>query len=310
MEPIVIQLVLMEGDPDGVVLAEIPDWSGQVAAFPRDRVGQMEESGDFDCPGIYILIGEGQGEAQEEQVYVGESESLFTRIKQHLKSADKTFWKKVVILKSSSGVLNKAHVKSLESRILRELDSAGVVTVVNQNKLPSIPHLAHHDKISVERYLKRFKLILKSLGMHYFNPGRAMGLVEVGESQPSVLDYSNPIFEMKSVGISALGRIVGDQFVVAKGSTLRVLEDSYYSYYALQMISSNIITQINGNIYSFTRDVAFTSPSIAASIIAGNQRSGWTAWRVISTKITMRQWSDRMHSEFGIDLEHPSIEDK
>lgn len=310
MEPTAIHLVLLNGDSDGVVYAEMQDWAGLVGIFPRDNIQTLITSKDFQCPGVYILVGEDQQNSVRTHVYVGETEVLSDRIRQHLTAKDKTFWKRVIVLKSLSGSLNKAHIKSLESRILKEIDEAKSVEIVNHTKFPAEPHLALHDRISVERFLLRFKVILKSLGFDFFSLKHSLGFSGIEDNPPTVLDYNNPIFELKSVGISALGRMVGDKFIVARGSTLRYLPDSLYAFYADQLISSNLIEYVENGKYICVRDIAFTSPSIAASILAGNQRSGWTAWKVLSTKITMREWSNNIDKMFGFDLSHPQFEEE
>lgn len=289
MEPSAIHLILPDGDPDGVVIAEIQDWSGQIAIFPRDSIGRMEEFGDFSCPGIYLLVGENQTKFGEEHIYVGESESILTRLKQHIKDGGKNFWKRVIILRSKSGGLNKAHIKSIESILIRDLEAAKTVTLVNSNKLLSNPHLALHDRINVDKYITRFKMILKSLGLNFFSIRKSLGFSGIEGEPPTILDYSNPIFEINTVGARGYGRVVGQNFVVAKDSTLRFLGDGQYGFYARQMINRDIMSHLESNFYVLTRDTAFASHSLAASVIAGTQRSGWTSWKIKGTKITFRE---------------------
>ncbi|GGM21596.1 methionine sulfoxide reductase [Deinococcus aerophilus] len=281
------------------------DWAGQVAIFPRDRIDQLLQNNDFACPGLYILVGENQANFGKDYVYVGETESLSARIKQHINSKNKTFWKKVIILKSVSGSLNKAHIKSLEAKILKDLSVAGSVNLTNQNKLLAEPHLASHDHINVAAFMRRYKLILRSLGFKFFSLNSSMGFTNEANGAPTILDYSNPIFELKSVGVHAFGRMLADKFVISKDSTLRHIGGGFYSFYSSQLIQKGILVLVCGSTYKFTKDSAFTSPSQAASILTGTSRSGWATWKIISTNITMRQWSDEMEKIFGLEMEHP-----
>lgn len=293
-----------EGDPDGVVYAGMQDWSGQIIIIPRERVQEFDGSDELSCPGVYILVGENQSDFSMEYVYVGETESLKTRIRQHLSAKNKTFWKKIIILKSASGLLNKAHIKSLESRILLDMSVAKSVVLVNQNVNLTQPHLALHDKISVDVYLSRMKVIFRSLGINYFNLRSALGFNNIISENPTVLDYSNPIFECKTVGVSALGRMVGRDFVIAKGSTLRYVAKGPHGNHVRQLMKGGLLGGLGSNIYTFKRDVAFGSHSMAASIIAGTQRTGGTTWKIIGTRISFNQWEIEMNEVFGYQFSY------
>lgn len=308
MEAAALQLVLPSGDSEGVIIAEMQDWSGQVLILPRDAVSGVLVGVDLYCPGVYILVGENQSDFLRDYVYVGESESIATRIKQHLKSKDKNFWRRVIVLKSKSGNLNKAHVRYMESRLLAEIQSADVVAVSNQNKKLAENHLTPYDRINADIYINRLKIIMKCLGVNYFSKKSPLGLKGQESETPTVLNYSNPIFEIRTVGAHAFGRRVGDSFVVAKGSTLRHLSSGPYATHVQQMVSRGVLKFHEGPIYSFVRDVAFTSVSLAASIIAGTQRSGYASWKILSTKTTMRQWEESMNEVFGFDFDYSQLE--
>lgn len=304
MDPLAIQVILHEGIPGGIRFAEMPEWSGQIAVFPRDKVSYMSMSGEFECPGIYILVGEDQTGPGEQAVYVGETESLHTRIRQHLKSNNKTFWKYAILLKSSSGKLNKAHIKRLESDILRDISLAGVARITNQVLPPKSPHLSPHDTISTEKYLRYFQIILKTLGFNFFDRQMAMG-VDTGVGNSSIaLNYINPIFEIITVGAKATGRMIGRDFVVSKSSTFRYIGQGMYGAYASQLINKGILLPINPPYYELQRDTAFASHSLAASLIAGSQRSGGKSWKILGTIITFDEWEKSMSESLGFKFEY------
>lgn len=305
MDAAAIQVVLANGDPKGIIYAGMHDWAGRIAIFPRDDIEELVKNPDYSCPALYILIGEDQSNFGQESVYVGETEVANTRIKQHLSAQDKTFWKRAIILTSASGGLNKAHIKSLESIILKELDSAKAVSIKNQNKFLAYPHLAMHDEIIVSRYFKNYKVILRSLGYKIFEMRESLGFRDDSSETPTILNYSNPIFEIKSVGVTAHGRMLGDSFVVSKGSTIRHIEGGSHAYFAQQLIDSKLVTPLGNSFYIFQRDVAFSSPSLAASVVTGTTRSGWSNWKVLGTNITMRAWKDEMDQIFGFDMQYP-----
>lgn len=248
-------------------------------------------------------MGENPKNSSENLVYVGESESISNRLKQHMKDEGKNFWRKVIILSSKSGSLNKAHIKSIESTLIKEIDNIKAVELANNSRSIGSPHLALHDQINVNRYVSRFKLILKSLGINFFSERRLMGLPGPESESPTVLDYSNPIFEIQTVGAKAYGRVVGQNFVLSKGSTFRVVDEDQYGLYARQMISKGILVKLEGNFYVLSRDTAFASHSLAASMVAGKQRSGWTSWKIKGTGITFKAWEEKMSAIFGLEFE-------
>ena len=84
-EPYTIHIYVVDGDPDGVKIVDRQNWTGWGIAFPRSSwptVCKRKESG---TPGVYILIGPGEGSSDElPTVYVGQGDEIRTRIDSHL----------------------------------------------------------------------------------------------------------------------------------------------------------------------------------------------------------------------------------
>ena len=92
------------------------------------------------------------------------------------------------------------------------------------------------------------------------------------------------LFEAKKA--KAGGHPIGDmskpEFVVGKGSTANVavaksLRPAIREL-RQQLLDEGVLVE-DGDIYSFTCEYIFKSPSLAACVIAGNPRSGMDAWR-------------------------------
>ncbi len=92
------------------------------------------------------------------------------------------------------------------------------------------------------------------------------------------------LFEAKKA--KAGGHPVGDmskpEFVVGKGSTANVavaksLRPAIREL-RQKLLDEGVLVE-DGEVYSFTCDYSFKSPSLAACVIAGNPRSGMDAWR-------------------------------
>ncbi|MEE2003048.1 DUF3780 and DUF4357 domain-containing protein [Alkalimonas sp. MEB108] len=85
----------------------------------------------------------------------------------------------------------------------------------------------------------------------------------------------------KAVGLP-IGNNHSPEFLVKKGSTANIaLAKSLRPAIRdlRQQLLEDDVLIIDGEVYSFTKDYLFKSPSAAACVIAGNPRSGMDAWR-------------------------------
>ena len=92
------------------------------------------------------------------------------------------------------------------------------------------------------------------------------------------------LFEAKQA--KAAGHPIGDRskpgFVVTKGSTANIQQAKSLrpaiKELRQELANSGILIE-DGEVFSFTQEYSFKSPSAAACVIAGNPRSGMDAWR-------------------------------
>lgn len=87
-----LRLFLVDGTPSGIVFAEIINWSGQVVRVPRSLLSQFLERKESSRTGIYLLIGNDEEEVGRLQAYVGESDNVGERLRQHANSKDMFDW--------------------------------------------------------------------------------------------------------------------------------------------------------------------------------------------------------------------------
>ncbi|MFH6952926.1 anti-phage-associated DUF3780 domain-containing protein [Pseudoalteromonas sp. XMcav1-K] len=105
---------------------------------------------------------------------------------------------------------------------------------------------------------------------------------ETNESQPP----SDALFLFEVKQAKAAGTPVGDmhkpEFLVSKGSTANIQQAKSLrpaiKELRQELVKSGILIE-DGEVYSFTQEYTFKSPSAAACVIAGNPRSGMDAWR-------------------------------
>ena len=71
-----LELYYIDGRPDGMLTAELFNWTGHVLMVPRTQIATALKRPEAGHAGIYLLIGE---QAREPLAYVGEGEDIRTR---------------------------------------------------------------------------------------------------------------------------------------------------------------------------------------------------------------------------------------
>jgi len=201
-------------------------------------------------PGIYFLIGE-KNEVGKPKIYIGEAEVLLKRIKQHNTSKD--FWNSVICFVSEKKNINKAHIKYLENYACNEARRVNKCELEN-NTNPTQSSLTEQDEDFVLSFFDDLKLLIATLGFPIF--------------EESKKDKSN-IFYCKGKDASATGEYNEDGFVVFKGSKSNLKESKTAGSWVVGMrkdlIEKNIL-KLEGDVYVFTEDYTFSSPSAAAGM--------------------------------------------
>ena len=102
--------------------------------------------------------------------------------------------------------------------------------------------------------------------------------------------------------------------MVFAGSTARLKHPaSWKSYRKLRerMVADGLIIPDAGDLdlLVFPEDVAFNSPSAAASVVVGLATNGPKAWKEEATGQSYRQWQDAKLAALGADLSQPDDDD-
>lgn len=80
-KPRSINIFLLDGDPNGIRVAQIMMSTIQAIAFRRNKLGEVRKTfPEIDRPGVYILIGEDESETDRLLAYIGESEGVGDRL--------------------------------------------------------------------------------------------------------------------------------------------------------------------------------------------------------------------------------------
>ena len=261
-----IQMFIFEGNPNGRIMCELSNWNGRVYKISRNELPEFSQRDDAENTGVYFLFG--KDEENNDTVYVGEAEKMFSRLKQHLK--DSEYWNDCIAVISKDNLLNKAHVKYLENKFYLLAQNAGRAVVIN-NTIPTCSSVSEYDEAMLQEFINNAKLLVNTLGYKVFDT-----------IEDTVVKHSNTeqyFFIKAARGADAKGLMVSDGFAVMKGSviansTVQSMSDS------LNKLRNSLIKKgiIDGN-FKLTRDYIFTSPSLAAAIVMGRNANGRTEWK-------------------------------
>lgn len=113
-----VKIYLKEGSSNSLLIAEIINWTGIVFVVPRSQLVKLADRDEIKQAGIYLLVGQDLDEINRERIYIGESENVWVRLKQHNDVPEKDFWDKTIIIISKDKNLTKAHGRYLESKMI------------------------------------------------------------------------------------------------------------------------------------------------------------------------------------------------
>ena len=258
-----VSLLVASGDPRGIRVIERSNWNGSGVVVPRPLLADASTRPDLGRCGVYVLWADDDLEPLP-AVYIGESDDLSGRLANHLRSKD--FWTDAVFFTSKDQVLNKAHVRYLES-LLVEMASATKQCVLRNTTVPRLPSVSDADRAVAEGYLQRMLHCLELIGLDFFR------LPEQGVSESCLF--------LRAKGVEARGYESADGFVVMEGS--EVVADETASIprgvrdRRRALTESGVIVDENG-LRRFSQDYPFKSPSMAAGVVLGSSVNGRTAW--------------------------------
>ena len=276
MQPVTIKLFLVNGSPIGLRTAELSNWSGKAIAGPRSGLEELLERPELANPGVYMLSGE-DAESGSSLIYIGESENVCKRLRQHIRTEEKDYWTHTHIFVSKDENLTKSHIRYIEGRMIEKAENSKQVKVMNS--AASGASLPEADRADMDVFIERMIQLLPVLGIHYFTtPATStdkQSSFNKNKRQLQQLYYSGK-------GIKATGMRSEGGFTVFTGSeAVRNITNSCpkpAQNYRTKLIEQGILVDI-GNCYGFTQDYEFLSPSAASDVVAGGSTSGMLHWK-------------------------------
>lgn len=290
-----LELYFIDGRPDGMLTAEVFNWTGHVLVTPRTRLKEALSRPQSSFTGVYLLLGERDGKPL---AYIGEGEDIAARMKSH--EANKDWWTTAVLVTSAANNLHKAHAKFLESRLVEEARKVGVMPLDNGNTPPR-PGLSESARANMEAFLDYLFMVLPAVRIDMFvqnvRPAEPpASIAPTSPREPAPRPASTGVrfsLEAKKHGLTATALLDDGEFVVLAGSQARGREDkpdgsSSYAHLFDELMRAGVLRP-NGDHCVFAENYAFRSPSAAATVVLGFSANGTIIWKT-ATGQTYKDW--------------------
>lgn len=286
-----LELYFIDGKPDGMLTAEVFNWTGHVLMTPRTQISEALARKEARYTGVYLLLGDKEGEPL---AYIGEAEDISDRIRSH--DARRDWWTSAVLVTSAANNLNKAHVKYLEARLVEIARAVGKVALENGNTPPR-SSLSEAGQANMESFLDYLLMVLPALRIDMFLSSRRTPSTTVAAPTD---DAAGVRFELnlRKHGIIAQAVLREGEFVVQAGSTARRewagvgTESSGYAMLHGELVRTGVLIA-QGEACVFTSDYAFGSASAAAAVVCGRPSNGTLEWKVKGEATTYKEWEAR-----------------
>jgi hypothetical protein len=265
-----IKLFLIDGEPNGRMTCELSNWTGKAYKIPRIKVKDCTDRPELNNPGVYLLFG--KDETGKDLIYIGEAETVYKRLIQHLTQKD--FWTEAIVFISKDENLNKAHIKYLENKLFESAKAVNRYQIEN-NTIPTQSSIAESDRAEMEEFIQNIKILINTLGHKAFEDKR--------ETKPNQ-HQTKGTFYIKAVrGADAQGEPTFDGFVVFKGSKVATSTvpsiTSNFIRLREKLLETKAITKTEDGL-EFPDDYVFSSPSTAAAMVLGRNANGLTEWKL------------------------------
>jgi len=277
-----LTIFLIDGLATGSRTIEIGNWSGKAVYSQRASLSKILAREEFDRPGVYILKSTPNSDNFNERIYIGEAENLKNRLKQHLANSEKDFVELVAFV-SKDEMLTKAHIKYLESKIIRLAREAKSAEIDN-DKNPELSTLHEADRSDMEYYLEQIKLILPVVNFMFLVPSVYKTIDENSQLEN---EEDGKVFYLKSKSAEARLIETEEGFVVLTNSQcIKQVQNSFpegYKKLREKLIETNVLVD-RDDFLIFQENAIFSSISAAAAVILGRSAAGPIEWVDVSGK--------------------------
>lgn len=292
-----VRLFLIDGLATGLLTAEIMNWTGHVLAGPRTKLEDAIKRDELKRTGVYFLYGADTA-TDALRVYIDEGDDISKRIFQHNKEKD--FWETFIAVTSKDLNLTKAHVRYLESQLIKIVKETKKAALDNTNH-PDFDKIPEADKSDMDTFIAEIRLILPVIGADFLRHPASKKIRDPEELSSYGRPHEGEIrFKLVNgkAGIEATAAEIDGEFIILEGSRGSVKEKSSF-HEKLKAVRDDAfatgrIAAMGSSNFVLNEDIAFSSPSAAAVFLFGTSRNGRADWIVEGKGIPYGAWKDSL----------------
>ena len=264
-----IELFLVNGTADSLIIAELSNWNGKAIKIPRIEVSSCDRD-DITQAGVYFLFcKEDDG---SDSVYIGEAENVKDRLVQHLRDyqseKEKYYWSTAVVFIGRD--LNKALIRYLENRFVEIARASKRYLVLTKNTYRNT--VMKESQVAVmEEFVDNVKILINALGYKVLEP-----FAQMDSSTTSVDDE---LLYITSGSVNATGKVTAEGFVVFAGATVNEKTSVKSLSAGMKKQRQKLLDSSKVDGLVTTEDILFSSSSAAADFILGYSVSGPRTWK-------------------------------
>jgi hypothetical protein len=286
-----ISIVLSDGDPDGIRTAEIGVSSTKVIAFRRSQLEKVcaNFSADLKNHGVYLLYGQ-DPITEADVVYIGESQSVASRLKQHNSKDQKDYWTDTVVMISQNDNLLKSHIQYIEAKLVSVVKHNVSWKLANEKLIGEKPQkaatLPQAETIKMRDFIDEATLLTRTLGCDVFKATTGNLIKQTADSASNITPDS-PEFRHVGTGFDAKAVVSGasGDWIVKATSRARIIGTNALpngvNKLRDRLKAAGVLVESNGYL-EFKEDCSFSSASTAANVVGGTPINGRLAWKLAS----------------------------
>lgn len=260
--PRLIQTYLPDGSLEGIKVIEISESPIKAFVVPRIKLNEVKKRSEINQPSLYLLIN-----SSDNQLYIGESENFYHRVKNHDQSKD--FWDLAIAIVSNTNSLEKSDVKYLESLAVEKAQATAAMKVLNRT-VPSRNNVHEFKVHTLEKILEDTALVAESLGFSIF------------ASKKDAEEES--IWHLSAKKSDAKAQFRGDKFVLLAGSIIdKSYAPSWAKAFPKSLVEREDLLTTNGkdlgDTYEITNNIPTRSPNHAGGLVSGRSINAWISWK-------------------------------
>lgn len=264
-----IELFLVNGTADSLIIAELSNWNGKAIKIPRIEVASCSRE-DIIQAGVYFLFcKEDDG---SDSVYIGEAENVKDRLVQHLRDyqaeKEKYYWSTAVVFIGRD--LNKALIRYLENRFVEIARTTKRYVVLTKNTYRNT--VMKESQIAVmEEFIDNVKILINALGYKVLEPFAQL------DSPTATVD--DEILYITSGSVNASGKVTSEGFVVFAGAVINEKTALKSLSAGMKRQRQRLLDSSKVNNLVTTEDILFSSSTAAADFVLGYSVSGPGTWK-------------------------------